>query len=105
MASESPSIALVTEGPTDRPILMSILGGYLDDPDILFPALQPLLDQTDMARLGRPAGWSGVQQYLGSEEFERAFDSNDFVVVQIDTGASQDYGVPHRDGDRALPPD
>jgi hypothetical protein len=83
----------ITEGPTDRIVLENILIGYFDE-DIsrYFTPLQP--KQKD--EIG---GWTKVLSYCQSTDFLEAFDSIDFMVIQIDTDRSFDlpFDVPHEE--------
>lgn len=93
----TPSFALVTEGITDQIIIENILVGFFDDPDIDINPLQPLRDETDRHRAITPGNWHKVLEYCASDEFRGAFQFNDYVVIQIDTDVSIDYGVTDRD--------
>lgn len=94
-----PSFALVTEGITDQKVVENILVGFFDDLDIDIRPLQPLRDETDRNRAANPGNWHKVLEYCSSEEFQSAFQFNDYVIVQIDTDVAADYGVSDRDGE------
>jgi len=93
----TPSFALVTEGITDQKVIENILVGFFDDPDIDIRPLQPLRDETDNNRAITLGNWYKVLEYCSSEEFQGAFQFNDYVIVQIDTDVAADYGVSDRD--------
>lgn len=98
--TQTPSIGVVAEGPSDHTVLQLILAGYFHDPDIDPKPLQPLRDAT--GTFEEKGGWHQVLEYCASEKFRAAFRDNDYIVVQIDTDASEQhpaYGVPHRDKD------
>lgn len=93
----TPSFALVAEGLTDQIIIENILVGFFDDPDIDVNPLQPLRDETDRHRTVTSGNWHKVLEYCSSEEFRGAFQFNDYVVIQIDTDVSAEYGISDRD--------
>lgn len=93
----TPNIGIVSEGPADYTVLQLVLAGYFQDPDIDPNPLQPLLDATGTFADG---GWHQVLEYCKSEQFRSAFNSNDYIIVQIDTDISEEhpaYNIPHRD--------
>jgi hypothetical protein len=87
------NFALITEGVSDRPLLLTIISCFFSkyypdiDPNINF--LQP--------KNNDPGGWTLVLNYCSSKEFEDAFAFNDFIVIQIDTDRHQDQGFDIKD--------
>lgn len=80
------TFALITEGITDQAILENILGGLTGGTAITRP-LRPLRDETDRNRVADKefSNWELVLEYIKSEEILDAIQTNDFVVIQIDT--------------------
>lgn len=85
---------LVTEGESDYVVLKSILRGFFT-PDLLVTPKHPLRDETDKDRA--TGGWTNLRTYLKSEAFRGAFQSVEYIVVQIDTDVGGEYGVSARD--------
>lgn len=84
-----PTFALITEGITDQVVLEIIIQAFysnkLEDEVDVNP-LQPPLDATDEARQGDFGGWEKVLQHCSiPDRITEALDSNDYVVIQIDT--------------------
>jgi len=91
------TFAGITEGITDQIVIKNILAGYFS-PDITINWLQPLADGTDANRSSNFGGWDLVFKYCESDQFKEAFQSNEYIIIQIDTDVSEEYyGVPHRD--------
>jgi hypothetical protein len=80
------SFALITEGITDQAVLENILDG-LTGGTAITRALRPLRDETDLNRVAKEefSNWELVLEYLKSEDILDAIQTNDFVVIQIDT--------------------
>lgn len=83
---------LICEGPTDKPVIKNTLKGYfsINNPNRYIFELQPPADITD-------GGWRNLLLYLSSERFQDDIENQDFVVIQIDTDVSHDFGVIHHD--------
>jgi len=98
------TFAGITEGITDQIVIKNILAGYFS-PDITITWLQPLEDETDENRSKNIGGWSLVFKYCESEEFREAFQSNQYVIIQIDTDVlitahvSEEYRIQSQDQD------
>lgn len=86
------TFGLITEGITDQIIIQNILVGYFENPDIIVNPLQPTRDETDRSRMSNYGGWTLVFDYCRSENFQGAFDSNQYVIVQIDTDTCDEIG-------------
>lgn len=103
------SFAILAEGNTDRAVLENILVGYfgdqLEEEDI---AWEPPTDVTGQALRQNPGGWTFVRQYLLAGRHRIAFQTRQYLVVQVDTDVSNlpEFGVPHTDAAGApLAPD
>jgi hypothetical protein len=99
------NIAGITEGITDQIIIDNILAGFFSPNDMEVNWLQPLRDATDANRMSSYGGWSQVFDYCRSDAFKQAFQFNDYIIIQIDTDVSADYGVPHQDQDGEFSPE
>lgn len=99
------SFRLITEGVTDQITLEIILTIFYRDPNIDVERLQPLGDETDRYKQKDPGGWGMIFRYLQSVEFKEAIPYADYFVIQIDTDASPDFGIPHRENGRELTPE
>ena len=95
----SPTFGLVAEGATDHAVLTRILAGAFDDRNIDARPLQPLTSSADRGKPASFGGWQNVLAYLCSPNLEQALQIVNYVVVQIDTDVSQEFGVDtHRGG-------
>ena len=94
------TFALITEGITDQAVLEQILDG-LSNGDATITALRPRRDVTDASRVAEDefSGWEKVFDFLKSEDIIDAIDTNDFVVIQIDTdmGDHPHFGLSLRE--------
>jgi hypothetical protein len=85
------SFGLVTEGLTDQIVIENILAGYFNSPDLDIRPLQPDRDKSTYG------GWTLLFKYCQSSEFKQAFQSIDYIIIQIDTDVSEDYNIPKQD--------
>lgn len=83
---------LISEGLTDHIVIEDILSGYLGDDHIRVYYLQPI----DNNEFGN---WLNVLNYCQSSRFKQAFQSNDYIIIQIDTDVSEEqgYDIPKSD--------
>ncbi len=89
--------AIIAEGITDQIIIDDILAGYFKSEDISITYFQPSQDQTDINKSGNYGGWSQVFEHCKPEHLARAFQLNQYMIIQIDTDVSDEYyGVPHQ---------
>lgn len=81
---------LVAEGPSDHAVLENILIGLFEDDisDEIAP-LQPIRDATNEDEIKKFGGWYKVFEYCRSKDFRDAFQSIQYLVVQIDTDVSE----------------
>jgi hypothetical protein len=86
------TFGLIAEGPTDQIILEDILYGWLGE-DIVDEVryLQPDIDGD--------GGWGKVFNYCRSSDFQLSLQTNDYLIIQVDTDVSEEKGfdVTHRD--------
>lgn len=94
------SFGLVTEGESDQVVIESILFGYFNDPNLEVIMNHPLRDATDQGRA--TGGWGNLREYCGSSKFRKTFETVNYVILQIDTDVSEEYGVSHREADFEL---
>ncbi|WP_316824718.1 hypothetical protein [Pedobacter miscanthi] len=101
-------IGIIAEGHSDRAVISNLLQGILgiEGNDIL--AILPIngLDETDLANLPKEyfGGWTSVRRECHEREFINPFferTGENFIVVQIDTAESAQFGVkqPTKDDD------
>ncbi len=88
---------LITERHTDQIVIKSILAGYFNRSDLVIRPLQPEIDKDK-----NPGGWTLVFDYCRSKKFRESFQSNEYIIIQIDTDVLVDsensnYNVPSRD--------
>ncbi len=86
------TFGLIAEGPTDQIILEDILYGWFGE-DIVDEVryLQPDIDGD--------SGWGKVFNYCRSSDFQLSLQTNDYLIIQVDTDVSEEKGfdVTHRD--------
>lgn len=99
------SFGLVTEGITDQEVISNILFGYFKEKNIPVNPLQPIRDETDKSRQGNFGGWFKVIEYCKSEYFSQAFQSCDYIIIQLDTDVCEEYGICKMESGVPLPPD
>jgi hypothetical protein len=95
--------ALVTEGITDHAILKNVLRGFYKEqrtPEIT----QEWPDPQAAKHVG---GWTLVLQYLREGRYRQAFQTNSYVVVQVDTdvAADKNFDVPKQNEHGPLSPE
>ena len=85
----SMQIALISEGITDKPIIEATIIAYFSKKfigtDVFLNPIHP--------KEKEPSGWVKVLKYCESENFKNAFDFNEFIIIQIDSDAHEEYGV------------
>ncbi len=93
------SFGFITEGVTDQIVIEYVLSGYFDTDDIDINELQPLRDETDKNRSKNYGGWKLVFDYCESDKFKKAFQFNDYIIIQIDTDVCEEvhYDISKRD--------
>jgi hypothetical protein len=100
---------IIGEGITDQTVIEQILLGYFEDQadELTVNYIQPPLDATGSTGHPAPGGWSLVLDSLSQAKHEKALQTNDYVIIQIDTDVSEQkgYDVPWKDQDgNALSP-
>lgn len=102
------NIGVICEGNTDRAVLENILKGIKDIDSSQIVAIRPQsdFDETDLANLSEDTfgGWNAVKSECEKRDKIDEFlslEGNDFVVIQIDSAESDQYGVskPVKDKD------
>ena len=99
------NFGLITEGLTDQIVIENILAGYFNNPDLNIRPLQPERDKDDENKFTGYGSWSQVFAYCRSRDFRESFQFNDYIIIQIDTDTSQDYGIPQQDENGDLIPE
>lgn len=100
---------IIGEGITDQIVIEQILLGYFEgqsdvedqSDELEVNYIQPPLDATGQARHPAPGGWSLVLDSLRQGKHVKALETNDYLIVQIDTDVSEQkgYDVPWKDQD------
>ncbi len=95
------TFGLIAEGPTDYIVIQNILYGYFNTFDIVINKLHPkeLKDATNKYRVENDTGWYAVFDYCQNIEFKQSFQSNDYMIIQIDTDVSEEkhYDIPKQE--------
>lgn len=99
------SFGLITEGLSDQIVIENILAGYFKNPNLDIRPLQPERDKDDENKFTGYGSWSQVFAYCRSREFQESFQFNDYIIIQIDTDTSQEYGIPQQDENGELTPE
>jgi len=88
-------IALATEGKSEHWIIKHIVETYFKGTEILFRQIQPqIVNYTQET----PGGWLEILKFCEkTDDIKSALIEADYLVIQIDTDASQNinYGVSH----------
>lgn len=84
---------IVSEGVTDQEVISNILYGFYNNPDIIINELQPLRDETDNKKSSNLGGWGNLLEYCKSDVFKYAFQTNNYIIIQIDTDVCEEYGI------------
>ena len=99
------NIGLIAEGLTDQIVIENILAGYFNNLDLDITPLQPQRDKKDENKFTGYGSWSQVFAYCRSRDFQDSFQSNDYIIIQIDTDVSEEYGIPQQDENGELTPE
>lgn len=99
------SFGLITEGLTDQIVIENILAGYFKNPDLDIRPLQPERDKDDDNKFTGYGSWSQVFAYCRSRDFQESFQFNDYIIIQIDTDVSEDFGITQQDENGELTPE
>ena len=100
------SFGLITEGLSDQIVIENILAGYFKNPDLDIRPLQPERDKDDENKFTGYGSWSQVFAYCRrSRDFQESFQFNDYIIIQIDTDTSQEYGIPEQDENGEFTPE
>jgi len=91
------SFGLITEGLTNQIVIENILAGYFKNPDLDIRPLQPERDKKDENKFKGYGSWSQVFGYCRLKDFQEAFQFNDYIIIQIDTDVSEEYGILQQD--------
>ena len=97
----SKKIGIVSEGVSDYYVLKHIVSRYLKEQDVYTIPLNPKQDKGKQVGF---SGWQGVLNYISGMDEKNLFvealkEDCEYVVVQIDTDRSADYGVEHQTDD------
>ena len=97
----SKKIGVVSEGVSDYYVLKHIVSRYLKEQDVYTIPLNPKQDKGKQVGF---SGWQGVLNYISGMDEKNLFvealkEDCEYVVVQIDTDRSADYGVEHQTDD------
>ena len=99
------SFGLITEGLSDQIVIENILAGYFNNPDLNIRPLQPERDKDDENKFTGYGSWSQVFAYCRLRDFQESFKINDYIIIQIDTDTSQEYGIPEQDENGEFTPE
>jgi len=99
------NFGLVTEGVTDQEVISNILFGYYNNPNLLINELQPLRDETDKNKSVNFGGWGNLIEYCKSDVFKYAFQTNNYIIIQIDTDICEDYNISKKENGKDLTPE
>jgi hypothetical protein len=91
------TFGLITEGLTDQIVIEYILADYFNNLDLQINPLQPERDKDDENKVSNYGGWSQVFEFCKTVNFQQAFQFNDYIIIQVDTDVSEDYGVFKQD--------
>ncbi len=99
------SFGLITEGLTEQIVIENILEGYFKNPALDIRPLQPGRDKDDENKYKGYGSWSQVFAYCRLIDFQESFQFNDYIIIQIDTDTSQEYGILQQDENGEFTPE
>ena len=99
------SFGLITEGLTEQIVIEHILEGYFKNPYLDIRPLQPGRDKDDENKYKGYGSWSQVFAYCRLIDFQESFQFNDYIIIQIDTDTSQEYGILQQDENGEFTPE
>lgn len=86
------SFAIICEGISENLSLHAIVEKMIQE-DVYFSDIQPRTDISHGHTVQEGSGgWTEVLSHCNTEEFKRALESNDYLIVQIDTDRCDDKG-------------
>src|SRR5437773_5622904 len=88
--------ALVCEGVTDYAVLKNILIGCFQGQSEQKPVINQVQPDVSLAaeEWQQHGGWSQVLRYLENKLYRKAFQTNRYLLLQIDTDVAAEYGIP-----------
>lgn len=96
MGQYAKDFGLILEGRSDHAVIKRILLSFFQNPDLVINGIVPAQDATDASISQLPTGWGNVRGHLQNEDdFLSNFETTEYVVIQIDSDRSPEYGVPH----------
>ena len=109
------TFGLICEGLTDQEVIWNILYGYTGDKRLAINPVQPRLDRTSRNKPNKNkgkeptnyAGWGEVFNYCKSANMALALKAYDFLIVEIDTDAAEQWkmGISLTEGGKDKDPD
>ena len=92
------TIGLICEGVSEINVMETILLRYLGETEYLINPIQPEVALVNgLRKQTSGGGWSQVLSHCNETKFTEILQLNDYLVVQIDTDACQQYGVEQLD--------
>ncbi len=91
------TIGLICEGVSEINVIETILSRFLGADFYVNPIEPETVIENGMRKQATGGGWSRVLAHCNEQKFSEILQLNDYLVVQIDSDASEQYGVPSLD--------
>ena len=99
------TIGLICEGVSEFNVMETILSRYLGAEYIVNPIQPEVVIENGVRKQSSGGGWSRVLAHCNETKFSEILQLNDYLVVQIDADACQQYGVEILDSSNRNKPD
>jgi hypothetical protein len=89
------TIALICEGISEKKIITHIVQRYLGDEFSINPIQPKTIITHNTEKQNSFGGWAQVLNHCNDEKIQKAFEFNDYLIIQIDsdTCEEQNYDV------------
>lgn len=87
------TIGLICEGVSEFRIMNTVLSRFLGDDFVINPIEPAIVVKHGVMKQNSGGGWSRVLDHCNEQKFFEILQLNNYLVVQIDSDACQEYGV------------
>lgn len=87
------TIGLICEGVSEINVMGTILLRFLGDEYVVNPVEPETIMENGVLKQSSAGGWSRVLDHCNEQKFLEILQMNDYLVVQIDSDACEQYGV------------
>lgn len=87
------TIGLICEGVSEINVMEALLSRFLGDDFFINPVEPETIVENGTRKQSSGGGWSRVLAHCNEKKFSEVLQLNDYLVIQIDSDACQQYGV------------